>query len=131
MEGKTQRSTRGDDANTSTRPCLSQHCAAGKHRLCICHFTRRWWFSALCRANHISPRKLLARAGGRESGEKGDGDAADEQIETAVGRKEEADVKRRENDRGRTGRLEHAVISQVLLWFITQTHYRDMLLWGT
>lgn len=55
----------------------------------------------------------------------------DEQIETVEGRKEEARVKWRENDRGRNRRIERAVISQVLQWFITQTHCRGTLLEAT
>ena len=40
----------------------------------VCDFCSSLWFSALHCANHISPGKLLAVAGGREAGERGDGD---------------------------------------------------------
>lgn len=65
--------------------------------------------------------------GGREGGGHAtDGNVLDEQIEKVEGRKGEPHVKWRGNDRGRDGRIESTVISQVLL--LTQTQCSDVLL---
>lgn len=104
----------------------------GERCLRMRDFSGKLWFSALRCVNHISPGKLLALAGEREAGREwwcgmgwGGWMMSGKRIERAERREEKAHGEKREINTGREG--VSGIISQVSLWFLTQTRWREFL----
>lgn len=105
----------------------------GERCLRMRDFSGKLWFSALCCVNHISPGKLLALAGEREAGREwwcGVGwldDVGETNRKSREERGESTWGVERNKHRKRRREGVSGIISQVSLWFLTQTRWREFL----